>query len=425
VTLPSKDTSSTNEIQMLSFVNDTLFLNNGGFVYLGNYDNLIAISQLFQKVIADSTYLKQLIDINSISITDLHQILNNIEAKHIADSTALANDIKDVSGNLTIETTNRIAEDNALLSKIISDSSAIATDINNVSNDLASETTNRIASDNTIIAKHTSDSTLMANNLIALNAGLNTETSNRIAADINLSNKDIADSTYLRGLINTNINDISTETTNRIASDNSIESKATTDSTFFKGLNDNLNTAISTETSNRITADNTLSNKEIADSAYLGSLINTNANNLNTHISTDTDIDSTNEIQTLSRAGLNISLSKTFGNISVADNDNDSLNELQVFTINGDTLFLSKGNFLKLPYEASDGLVLDQTTFKALNDSNLWNANKLHGKTISTDPPDAGQFLKWDGTVWKPVSDPAGVGKGSNATTLIYLGSGF
>ena len=97
----------------------------------------------------------------------------------------------------------------------------------------------------------------------------------------------------------------------------------------------------------------------------------------------------------------------------------------KVLVINGDTLFLSKGNFLKLPYEASDGLVLDQTTFKALNDSNLWNANKLHGKTISTDPPDAGQFLKWDGTVWKPVSDPAGVGKGSNATTLIYLGSGF
>ena len=330
------DADPQNEIQFLSFANDTLLLSNGSFAYLGNYDNLAAINQLFIKLAADSIYLKQLIDYNASSITFSQQNLNSLASKQQSDSATSALDIKSVS------------------------------------DDLATETSNRISGEATITAKHVSDSTLMANNLTSLNTGLNTETANRIAADYTLSNKDNSDSTYLRGLINTNINDISTEATNRITSDNSIKSKATTDSTFFKGLNDNLNTTLNAETSNRIASDNNISAKETADSSYLSGLINSNANNLNTHISNDADIDSTNEIQTLSRNGLNISLSKTSGSISVADNDNDSLNELQTLSISNDTLSISKGNFIELRNSTFSVPVGSIMPFAGTNVPNGW-----------------------------------------------------
>jgi len=250
------DANPTNEIQMLSFSNDTLYLNNGGFVYLGNYDNNVALNALMQKMISDSTYFKQLIDHNVNSITIIDQDLRLLESKQSLDSAYIFN------------------------------------------------------------------------LLYALNDSLTTETTERKYEILTLANQIMA-----------------------------------------------------------------IQNKQKSDSSYFDTKITSNGFDISKHIALDIDL--------------------------------DTLNELQLLTVSGDTVFLSKGNFIKLPYTVGSGLSLDVTTFRALNDSNLWNANKIQGQLISKDKPNSGQYLKWDGTSWIPVNDPAGIGKGSNAATLIYIGSGF
>ncbi|MCB9185561.1 MAG: tail fiber domain-containing protein [Flavobacteriales bacterium] len=57
----------------------------------------------------------------------------------------------------------------------------------------------------------------------------------------------------------------------------------------------------------------------------------------------DGDGDATNELQTLSQSGTNVTLSNGGGTISVADNDNDATNELQTLSIAGNDITLSNG----------------------------------------------------------------------------------
>ncbi|MCF8256719.1 MAG: tail fiber domain-containing protein [Flavobacteriales bacterium] len=57
----------------------------------------------------------------------------------------------------------------------------------------------------------------------------------------------------------------------------------------------------------------------------------------------DGDGSSTNELQTLSQTGLNVTLSNGGGTISVADNDNSTTNELQTLSISGNDITLSNG----------------------------------------------------------------------------------
>jgi len=54
-------------------------------------------------------------------------------------------------------------------------------------------------------------------------------------------------------------------------------------------------------------------------------------------------------------------------------------------------------------YTAGTGLQLNSTQFSALNNSPIWNANRLQTKAISTTAPTTGQYLMWDGTNWKPT----------------------
>jgi len=54
-------------------------------------------------------------------------------------------------------------------------------------------------------------------------------------------------------------------------------------------------------------------------------------------------------------------------------------------------------------YTAGVGLQLTGTQFSALNNSPIWNANRLQTKPISTTAPTTGQYLMWDGTNWKPA----------------------
>jgi hypothetical protein len=62
----------------------------------------------------------------------------------------------------------------------------------------------------------------------------------------------------------------------------------------------------------------------------------------------DADASPTNELQTLSQAGLTVTLSNGGGSISVADNDNSSTNELQTLSLAANNLSISGGNSVSL-----------------------------------------------------------------------------
>ncbi len=56
------DTNATNELQILKLSNDTLYLDRGGFVFLGYYYDKKEILNIKTKIIADSSYLKGLLN---------------------------------------------------------------------------------------------------------------------------------------------------------------------------------------------------------------------------------------------------------------------------------------------------------------------------------------------------------------------------
>ncbi|MBL7775019.1 MAG: tail fiber domain-containing protein, partial [Saprospiraceae bacterium] len=62
----------------------------------------------------------------------------------------------------------------------------------------------------------------------------------------------------------------------------------------------------------------------------------------------DADASPTNELQALSQNGTTVTLSQNGGTISVADNDNDPANELQSLSLLGNTLSISGGNSVSL-----------------------------------------------------------------------------
>ena len=62
-----------------------------------------------------------------------------------------------------------------------------------------------------------------------------------------------------------------------------------------------------------------------------------------TNLPPDTDSDPTNELQTLSQSGTDVTLSDGGGTVSVADNDNDPTNEIQTLSLSAGTLTLSDG----------------------------------------------------------------------------------
>ena len=113
----------------------------------------------------------------------------------------------------------------------------------------------------------------------------------------------------------------------------------------------------------------------------------------------DGDSSKTNEIQTLSKTGLNLSLSNGGGTVSVADNDNDTSNEIQTISIGSGSLNLSK----------SGGFV-------PLNSLNHWNkaANDLYYNSIT-------------GNVGIGTNSPAHkfhvTGSGDTATAYFYNGT--
>lgn len=105
ITLPvdrvnDADSSAINELQAISFSNDTLTLSNGGTVYLGGYNDAQAILfnaqqlQLFsQKQSADSLLLFNLIQGNTSSLNGLSAQFTILSNKQSSDSLLLDNKI--------------------------------------------------------------------------------------------------------------------------------------------------------------------------------------------------------------------------------------------------------------------------------------------------------------------------------------------
>ncbi len=92
----------------------------------------------------------------------------------------------------------------------------------------------------------------------------------------------------------------------------------------------------------------------------------------------DADADPSNELQTLSQSGINVTLSNGGGTISVADNDNSSSNELQSLSVIGNSLSISDGNSVILPSGGGENL---SQTLAIGNSAGEYNIN-MNNKDI-------------------------------------------
>jgi len=95
--------------------------------------------------------------------------------------------------------------------------------------------------------------------------------------------------------------------------------------------------------------------------------------------------------------------------------------EVQALSIINDTLFLTNGGFVKLPYTEGTGVDIVGTTISAKATSAMWNANKLQGRSVSTTAPKTDQVLQYNGTSWIPADNAPNAthtGDVTGATTL-------
>jgi hypothetical protein len=117
---------------------------------------------------------------------------------------------------------------------------------------------------------------------------------------------------------------------------------------------------------------------------------------------TDADTDPTNEIQTISKTGNILTLSRSGGSVNVDDADADLMNEIQILSISGSNLSLSKGGGT-VPLPSSSGSADNWGTQTAVTDATLsGNGTTATPLKIGQQSATNGQALKWDGTTWKP-----------------------
>ena len=341
ITLPADqvfdgDSSVFNELQAISFTNDTLTLSNGGKVYLGAYDNSQAI--LFN--------VQQLLSFNS---------------KQKADSAMFINLIQ-LNGNAISNNTNQLL---LLSQKVTSDSLLLQSQLNthiNLDNDLDSLNELQVLSisnDTVYISK--GGFIVLPNDEV--NDADNNPT-NELQA-LSISN----DTIYLSGggfvvlpadLVNDNDADSTNEIQSLTLSGNSISlSNANTINLPFDNDTSSINEIQSISISN--------------DTIYLNNggfvvLPNDEVNDL--------DNNPNNELQVLSISNDTIHL--TNGGFAVLPTDNvndadaDSLNELQLLSISNDTISLTNGNYIVLPADL-------------VNDADADNTNEIQTLSISND----------------------------------------
>ncbi|MCB0482786.1 MAG: hypothetical protein KDC83_15260, partial [Flavobacteriales bacterium] len=101
----NSDTSASNELQALSFSNDTLYLSNGGKVYLGQYDNNSELAKLKTRLDKDSITLKD----HAAKLEIRRQADSAIILKILTDSINLQSAINQHNQNdQDLDTTNEL-----------------------------------------------------------------------------------------------------------------------------------------------------------------------------------------------------------------------------------------------------------------------------------------------------------------------------
>lgn len=409
ITLPADqvfdgDSSVFNELQAISFVNDTLTLSNGGKVYLGAYDNsqaiLFTVTQLVSinnKQKADSALFFNLIQLNSNDISNNSNQLLLLNQKISSDSLLLQSQLNNhIINDSDLDSLNElqiinISNDTLYLSKggfaVLPNDNVDDADNNptneiqaiNLSNDTlflsgggfvvlpADEVNDNDAdSTNELQSLTLSGNSISLSNANTINLPFDNDTSstNELQA-LNLSN----DTLYLTNggfvkLPNDNVFDGDSSLTNELqVLSVSNDTISLTNGGFIVLPADNVNDA---------DADSLNELQLLFISNDTLSLTNGNFIVLPADLVNDIDADTTNEVQSLSIDGNSLSISKGNSVLLPNDNDTSSLNEIQSISISNDTVFLNNGGFVILP--------ADQ-----VNDADNNPTNELQILSISND----------------------------------------
>ncbi|AEH00342.1 hypothetical protein [Lacinutrix sp. 5H-3-7-4] len=127
------------------------------------------------------------------------------------------------------------------------------------------------------------------------------------------------DDSSLQTQITANADDIDDLQADQITQNTAITNNAT-------AISDNADAIVALE-AEQVTQNNNIANNTTA---------------ITNHIAADGDTDATNEIQSLTQVGNNVTLSNGGGTISVADNDNDATNELQEVTSSNNSVGITQ-----------------------------------------------------------------------------------
>ena len=360
VKLPGdNDSDSTNEIQTLSISNDTVFLTNGGFAVLpaGNVNN---DNDSTNELITSAVITNDTLTITEAGIDfdiDLKPYVNALD-----NDTSASNEIQVLSlSNDTVFLTNggfvKLPTDNDT-----SSSNEIQT--LSISNDTVFLTNGGFAVLPAGVANNDNDSTnelitsaIITNDTLTITeAGIDFDIDlkpyvNAIDNDTSASNEIQVLSLSNDTVFLTNGGFVKLPTDNDTSASNEIQTLSISNDTVFltnggfavlpAGVANNDNDSTNELITSAVITNDTLTiteagiDFEIDLKPYVNAL--------------DNDADSTNEIQVLSLSNDTVFLSDGGFVKLPGDNDSDSTNEIQTLSISNDTVFLTNGGFAVLP----------------------------------------------------------------------------
>jgi len=428
------DADSTNELQSISWANDTLFLTQGGNVDLSAYDQSSqmmmiqmqldsttnALNNQFQAVNAeldaDSATFAAGIAANNTAISNVNSNLSSLAAQHSADSaqfvsalsnnaTAIAansadiaahnsadgdlsatNEIQNISlsndsllltngGSVMLSAYDQSAAVAALNTELDTDSATFATAINANAVSIAQNSTDIATNASDITANATAistNTTSIASNTAAIATNTN---------DIAQNSADIANNA---SGVSTNASAISNNATNIASNTTAIGNNANDIAQNSADIATNANgvSVNTTNITNHIATDNdTSSSNEIQDLNLTGSVLtitgNANASQINLAPFTGTNTDN----QTLGLSGTSLSI--TGGNsVDLSTIQDGTGTDAQTLALIGDTLSISGGNSIVLPQSGSSDTVGIAGVLAFDNDANENSIRNLTTVTV-------------------------------------------
>lgn len=360
------DSDSTNELQILSFSNDSMYLSNGGFVFLGHLNQSSETQNLFSKILTDSLVLSD--SLNQLKTNFSNHVFSDLDTDQTNEiqMLSLSNDTLSLSngGNITLGHLDQNAEIQNLNTKVLADSNQFADSLTQVNSKIQNHIAVDLDTDNTNEIQVLS---LVNNTLFLSNGGSIILGHLDQSAEIqNLNAKVLADSVQFSDSLTQIRNDISFYATSDLDKDSTNEIQAlflsndtlylsNGGAVFIGHLNDQPEII-------------SLKTKISSDSLYFQNNIDQIHGTLSNHITIDQDTVSTNELQSLSISGSTLSISNGNSvNLSAVNTDNQQLskslhqlhltnnsavsvdtepfNELQLLSYSNDTLHLSSTSF--------------------------------------------------------------------------------